>query len=108
MGVTVTRSANVRDWFEVAGRCGLAARGAVYCLLGALAIALATGNRGAEETDQRGALAELATHTGGKLALIVLIVGFLCYAAWRLLRVFYGEGGDEPSVGSRLLDVAKA
>ena len=107
MGVTVAQSHAVRDWFEVAGRVGLAARGFVYCLLGGLAVALATGNRGAEQTDQRGALAELAEHSFGKLALIVLIIGFLAYAAWRLLRVFHGEGGDEPSVGSRLLDLAK-
>ena len=104
---TVTRSATVRDGFEMAGRAGLAARGVVYCILGVLAVALATGNRGGEQTDQRGALAELAESGVGKVALVVLAVGFVAYAAWRLLRAVYGEGGDEPDAGSRILDIAK-
>src|SRR5262245_43363656 len=112
MGVTVApspqvSSPQVRGWFEVAGRFGLVARGVVYCLLAALAVALATGNRGGEQTDQRGALAELAEHSLGKVALVVLTVGFLAYAAWRLIRVFHGEGGKEPSAGSRILDIGK-
>jgi Domain of Unknown Function (DUF1206) len=112
MGVTVARtphvgSPQVRGWFETAGRVGLVARGVVYCLLGVLAVALATGNRGGEQTDQRGALAELAERGWGKLALVVLTVGFVAYAAWRLVRFFHGEGDDEPDTASRLLDLGK-
>jgi hypothetical protein len=112
MGVTITRapqvrSSQVRGWVETAGRFGLVARGIVYCLLGALAVALATGNRDGEQTDQRGALEELSERSFGKVALVVLIAGFLAYAAWRFLRVFHGEGGDEPDAASRVLDLGK-
>ncbi len=84
---------------EVAGRAGLAARGVVYCLLGALPFALAVGDRGGEQTDQRGALAELAERPWGKPALVVLVVGFAAYALWRLVRAVRGEGGEEPEAG---------
>jgi hypothetical protein len=86
---------------------GLSARGVVYCVLAALCVALATGDR-TEETDQRGALAELAERPFGEVLLVVLIAGFLAYGAWRLARAVRGEGGEEPSAGKRLLDVAKA
>jgi len=108
MGVAVARRVDADHGAEVAGRVGLAARGVVYCLLGALAFALAVGDRGGEQTDQRGALAELAERSWGKPALVVLIIGFAAYALWRLVRAVRGEGTDDPGTGSRLLDLAKA
>lgn len=95
------------DWVDRAGRLGLVARGVVYCVMGLLAGALALGARG-EQADQRGALAELAERPFGTLMLIVLVVGFVGYAAWRVARAINGEGGEEPSAGQRLLDLAKA
>jgi hypothetical protein len=95
------------DWVERAGRLGLAARGVVYCVLGVLAAALALGDR-SEETDQRGALAEVAERPLGKVLLIALLVGFVGYSAWRIARAIDGEGSEEPSAGQRVADVAKA
>lgn len=99
-------SAVVDRWVERAGKVGLSARGVVYCVLAVLCVALAMGDR-TEETDQRGALAELAERGEGRVLLVVLIVGFLSYAAWRLARAARGEGGEDPHVGKRLLDLAK-
>ena len=105
--VSAAKRPEVGDWVARAGRAGLAARGVVYCVLAALALALATGDR-TEETDQRGALNELAERRHGAVLLVVLLVGFSCYAVWRLARAVRGEGGEEPNAGQRLLDLAKA
>jgi hypothetical protein len=106
MTLTVARRADATNWAERAGRVGLAARGIVYCIVAALAVALATGDR-SEQVDQRGALAELAERPGGKLALGALVVGFVAYALWRLARAVWGEGTDDPGIGSRILDLAR-
>jgi hypothetical protein len=84
----------VGDWVERAGKVGLVARGVVYCVLAALAVALATGDR-TEETDQRGALSELAERPFGEAMLVVIVAGFCCYGAWRVARAVRGEGGDD-------------
>jgi hypothetical protein len=100
-------SAGTGEWVERAGRAGLAARGVVYCVLGALAAALALGDR-SEQTDHQGALAELAERPLGTALLVVLAVGFVAYAGWRVARAVRGEGGEEPNPGQRALDLAKA
>jgi Domain of Unknown Function (DUF1206) len=102
-----TKRVRAGEWVERAGMAGLVARGIVYLIVAALAVALATGDR-AEETDQQGALAELAERPFGKVLLVVLVAGFCCYGAWRLARSVRGEGGEEPDAGQRLVDLAKA
>lgn len=104
---SVAKRPEVGDWVERAGMVGLVARGVVYCVMAALAVALATGDR-REETDHRGALSELAERGWGRVLLVVLLVGFCCYGAWRVARAIRGEGGEEPNTGQRLLDLAKA
>lgn len=105
--VMAAKRSDVGDWVERAGKVGLVARGVVYCVLAGLAVALATGDR-TEATDQRGAIEELAERPFGKAMLLVLVVGFCCYGAWRLARAVRGEGGEEPNIGQRALDLAKA
>jgi hypothetical protein len=95
------------DWVERAGKLGLSARGVVYLVVGALAVALALGDR-SEQTDHQGALAELAERSLGKALLVLLVVGFVAYAGWRIARAARGEGGKEPNAGQRALDLAKA
>ncbi|HUR48651.1 MAG TPA: DUF1206 domain-containing protein [Acidimicrobiales bacterium] len=97
---------------ETAGRVGLAARGAMYCVVGVLAIRLVTGAD--ERADREGALDALARQRVGSVLLAVLAIGFAGYAVWRFLRAFTGarEGSSASSskgagVLRRLLDVAK-
>jgi hypothetical protein len=81
------------DPVAASARVGLTARGAVWLLLGALAVQLATGDR-SSETDQRGALASLAGHGAGKVVLVLLAVGFVAYALWRLAEAALGRTDD--------------
>jgi hypothetical protein len=72
------------DWFERIGRAGLAARGVVYLLLGALAYRVATGEP-AQEADKAGALELLASQPAGSALLGAVGLGLAAYALWRLI-----------------------
>lgn len=87
----MTTAAWVPEHAEATGRMGLAARGAVYCLAGALALAVATG-RGSGEIEGKGAVESLAGKPFGGALLGALTVGLVAYALWRLLRAITGAG----------------
>ena len=81
-------------WYEWLARIGLVAKGISYVILGVLAIGVALG-KGGKTTSRSGALAELAQHPLGKVLLIVLAIGFACYALWRIVQAF-AERADDP------------
>jgi hypothetical protein len=72
-------------------RLGMGAHGAVYVLLGVVALLVSAGSE-TRNVDQRGALSELASHTGGWIVLVALAAGFAAYAVWMLSRVVFGDG----------------
>jgi hypothetical protein len=80
------------------GRLGYAAKGIVYIVLGFLATEAAFGH-GGKTTDSKGAVRTIGDAPFGKVALLVLAIGLLGYAAWRLISAATdGErGGDRPS-----------
>jgi hypothetical protein len=72
-----------RPWLERLARAGYAARGAVYALVGFLAVETALGSR-SRPTDTRGALQEIA---GRSTALLwAVAVGLAGYALWRIVQ----------------------
>src|SRR5438093_323792 len=95
------------DAMVVLARWGLAARAAVYLLIGALAVALAFGSR-TGETDQRGAFQELTQHGGGTALLWVIGIGLAAYALWRLSEAAFGVVGDGKKAGPRARSFARA
>jgi uncharacterized protein DUF1206 len=72
-----------RPWVERLARLGYAARGAVYVLVGILAVQTAFGAR-RHATDTRGALHVVAQQSVALLA--VLAVGLFGYALWRIVQ----------------------
>jgi hypothetical protein len=97
-------------WIERAGRAGLVAKGVSFGLVAVLAILVALG-RGGKTTDRQGALRTLAGEPFGKLALIVLAIGFAGYAVWRLADALFDwrdEGDDASGVAKRGASVGKA
>jgi len=82
-------------------RAGLTARGVVYLLVGVLALLLAQGSSG-KEVDQRGALADLLTHSYGTLVVAALAVGFFGYALWRISEAMFGVTGEGNGAGPRV------
>jgi hypothetical protein len=79
--------------FEWLAGAGLIARGAVYCLMGALALGLALGI-GGKTTSQTGALKTIGEQPLGKVILILVAAGLASYSLWRLIRAVLGHGKD--------------
>jgi hypothetical protein len=87
-----------RPWFRALSRAGMAARGAIFLIIGILAIAVATGS-GGTTTDQEGALAVLARQRFGGALLLLLATGLACYAVWRIAQgiIDTDDKGDDAS-----------
>ena len=101
------RRAKNSDAMEYGARAGLAARAGIYLLMGGLALELALGTSNSE-TDQRGALASVARHSGGKTLLALLAIGFAGYALWRFSEAAFGVVGDGNGAGPRLKSLVRA
>lgn len=87
-----------RPWFRALSRAGMAARGAIFLIIGLLAIAVATDS-GGTTTDQEGALAVLARQRFGEALLLLLAIGLACYALWRIAQgiIDTDHKGDDAS-----------
>lgn len=89
-------------------RTGFFARGLTYGVVGALALALASGaGTAGASPDQQGALKLVARAPLGFIALSVIAAGLLAYAVWKLSQAFYGrgpEGGGGPSLPERAVN----
>lgn len=85
-----------RPWFRAMARGGMAARGVIFLIIGLLAIQVATGS-GGDTTDQKGALATVATKPFGEGLLAALAVGLAAFALWRLAQGFLDtdDKGDD-------------
>ncbi|GKQ35620.1 DUF1206 domain-containing protein [Streptomyces sp. A012304] len=91
-----------------AARAGLAARGVIYLLVGALALQIAFGENKNQQADRQGALAELSDKPFGSVLLWALGIGLVGMALWRLSEVVFGSVGPEGrSARKRLLALAR-
>lgn len=88
------RSAENSTAVQLLARLGLAARGIVWLVIGLLAVQVALGSNA--KADKNGALRAIADQPFGRVLLVVLIVGFLGYATWRLLAAAVGHLDEEP------------
>lgn len=102
-GKAAGRRGAASEWHERIGRVGFTAKGALYGIVGIIAIAVAVGSE-SKTADQNGALASLAGSSGGKLLLIALAIGLGAYALFRLIEVFTGSATE--SGGSDTLERA--
>jgi len=92
--------------FEVLARTGFVARGVTYGVIGGIALALALGAGAAHAApNQQGALGLIAGAPLGRVALVVVCVGLLGYALWKLSQALFGsgpEGGGSPKLKDRI------
>ena len=85
-------------------RCGYAAKGLVYVIVGGMAAAVAFG-RGGRTTGSRGALQTLLEQPFGRVLLVLVAFGLACYAAWQFIRAVEDpehEGADAKAVAKRV------
>lgn len=89
-------------------RAGFAARGAMYVLIGIIALQIAFGQHG-HQADRSGAVHLVAQTPFGQVALWLLVIGFGGMALWRLSEAVYGAAGpDGHKAGTRLASLARA
>jgi hypothetical protein len=105
--VSTTMAVEPSAGARAGARIGLAARGVIYLLVGVLAVLLAVGHR-RQSTDQKGAIADVASKPFGAVLVIVIAVGLAAYSLWQLSQVFTGVVGEEDSAGHRVRSLVSA
>jgi hypothetical protein len=94
-----TRNAATGRWMAVLARCGYAAKGVVYLIIGVVSVQVALGARSAV-TDQKGALQTILAQPFGRILLGIVAVGLFGFALWCFIQaVFDTEGKGKKAKG---------
>ncbi len=91
-------------WIERLARFGYASKGAVYFLVGLLAVQAAFG-RGGKKTDTEGALKTLVQQPFGQVLLGLVAIGLMGYVLWRFVEAINdpeNKGTDLKGIATRL------
>ena len=92
-------------------RLGYAARGALYTVMGLLALGIALSVGRGQATDLSGSLVYLIANPYGKVVLIVMAIGLAAYSLWGFIRAIYDplhRGSDASGYMARLGFVTSA
>jgi hypothetical protein len=95
-------------WIERLARFGYASKGAVYFIVGLLAVQAAFG-RGGQTTDTEGALKSLVRQPFGQILLGLVAIGLMGYVVWRFVEAINdpeNKGKDFKGIATRLSYVA--
>jgi hypothetical protein len=84
------QSRRVKKGIEGLVRLGYLAKALVYILVGVLAFRVAAGMRGGRITDPGGALTVVLRQPFGQVLLLLIAVGLLAYAVWRIAGAILG------------------
>jgi uncharacterized protein DUF1206 len=92
----------VRLSWQLLARIGYIARGIVFLLIGGLS-ALAALGAGQRVADGKDALRSLLGQPFGRVLLIAIAIGLLCFAAWRLSQSILDADrkGNDPAALAR-------
>jgi Domain of Unknown Function (DUF1206) len=96
---------------ELLERLGYVVRGALYAVMGFLALKIALATPGGKATDLSGSLVWLIGNPFGKVVLVVTIIGLVAYALWGFVRAIYDplhRGRDAKGIVARLGFVTSA
>ncbi len=78
--------------FELLARCGYAARGVVYVILGAIALTGASAGSGGD-TSTKGALSAVLQQPFGRVLLAGVAIGLVGYVLWRVAQAIFDADG---------------
>src|ERR1700687_1752408 len=110
-GASAVKRAAFNPKLEILERLGYAVRGALYAVMGLLALRIVFGLAGGQTTDLSGSLVFLIANPLGKLVLIVAVVGLAAYSLWGFIRAVYDplhRGSDKSGYLARLGFVSSA
>jgi fumarate reductase subunit D len=106
VGTNAVKRAAANPLLELLERLGYAVRGALYAVMGLLALGIALGIGAGQTTDLSGSLVFLIGNPLGKLVLIVAATGLTAYSLWGFTRAIYdplhrgrGAGGYAARLG---------
>lgn len=92
MSTTTTNAGTNRvshqHWIEILARCGYAAKGVVYVIVGGLALQVAFGE-GGQTSGAQGALSQIADAPLGQFLLVIVGIGLLGYSLWRFVQAWF-------------------
>ena len=110
-GNNAVKRAATSPALEILERLGYAVRGALYTVMGVLALKVVLSVTGGQTTDLTGSLVSLISNPFGKLTLIVAAVGLAAYSLWGFVRAIYDplhRGSDASGYMARLGFVTSA
>jgi fumarate reductase subunit D len=110
-GSNAVKRAAANPMLELLERLGYVVRGALYAVMGVLALRIALNSGGGQATDLSGSLVFLVSNPLGKLVLIVAAVGLAAYSLWGFTRAIYDplhRGRDASGYAARLGFVTSA
>ncbi|GEO03277.1 membrane protein [Adhaeribacter aerolatus] len=95
------------QWTENFARFGMAAKGVVYSLVGALAFMAAFEINGNSEqgAGKQGVFQFILEQPFGKILLGIVTLGLVCYTIWRFIQAFMdseSKGADAKGIGKRI------
>ena len=96
---------------ELLERLGYVVRGALYAVMGFLALKIALATPGGKATDLSGSLVWLIGNPLGKFVLVIAIIGLVAYSLWGFVRAIYDplhRGRDAKGLMARLGFVTSA
>jgi Domain of Unknown Function (DUF1206) len=107
---TVKRAA-ANPALELLERLGYVVRGALYAVMGLLALKIVLSVAGGQATDLTGSLVVMVSNPFGKLVLIIVAIGLGAYSLWGFTRAIYDplhRGSDASGYMARLGFVSSA
>jgi hypothetical protein len=110
-GRKAVKRAAANPLLELLERLGYLVRGALYAVMGLLALGIALRVAGGQTTDLSGSLVFLVSNPFGQLVLIVVTVGLAAYSLWGFTRAIYDplrRGSDAGGYAARLGFVSSA
>ena len=110
-GNSAVKRAATNPVLELLERLGYVVRGALYAVMGLLALRIVLSVAGGATTDLTGSLVVLVSNPSGKLVLIIVAVGLAAYSLWGFTRAIYDplhRGSDASGYLARLGFVTSA
>jgi hypothetical protein len=110
-GTGEVKQAAANPQLEFLERLGYVVRGALYAVMGFLALRIALAQPGGKATDLSGSLVWLIGNPFGKLVLIVTIIGLAAYSLWGFVRAIFDplhRGRDAKGIAARVGFVSSA
>ena len=110
-GNTAVKRAAANPALQLLERMGYLVRGALYAVMGLLALRIVFSVSGGQATDLTGSLVALIQNPYGKFVLVIVAVGLAAYSIWGFTRAIYDplhRGSDASGYMARLGFVSSA